>query len=84
MASASDLSNAAQPVPSFSPSPPSWRVPMPEDFELIQFTEDWWRGYAIYEGEEGKAYVTHVFNHISKEHLVDFLRDAINEFNQKE
>lgn len=57
---------------------------MPEDFELLQFTEDWWRGYSVYEGKEGKAYVTHVFNHISKKHLVDFLRDAINEFNQKE
>ena len=57
---------------------------MPDDFELLQFTEDWWRGYAIYEAEEGRAYVTHVFNHVSKQHLVDFLRDAMNEFNQRE
>ncbi len=53
---------------------------MINDYELSQFTDDWWRGYVIYEGEEGRAYVTNVFNTISKEHLVDFLRDALIEF----
>ncbi len=53
---------------------------MINDYELSQFTDDWWRGYVIYEGEEGRACVTNVFNTISKEHLVDFLRDALIEF----
>jgi len=53
---------------------------MINDYELSQFTDDWWRGYVIYEGEEGRAYVTNIFNTISKEHLVDFLRDALIEF----
>jgi hypothetical protein len=53
---------------------------MINDYELSQFTDDWWRGYVIYEEEEGRAYVTNVFNTISKEHLVDFLRDALIEF----
>jgi len=50
---------------------------MPDDHELLHFIEDWWRGYVVYEGEEGRAYATTVFNTISKQHLVDFLRDAL-------
>jgi len=53
-----------------------------DDYELSQFVDDWWRGYVVYEGEEGRAYVTNVFNTISKEHLVDFLRDALIEFGE--
>jgi hypothetical protein len=55
---------------------------MINDYELSQFVDDWWRGYVIYEGEEGRAYVANVFNTISKEHLVDFLRDALIEFGE--
>ena len=54
---------------------------MPDDYELLHFIEDWWRGYVVYEEEEGRAYVATVFNTISKQHLVDFLRDALIEFN---
>jgi len=54
---------------------------MPDDHELLHFIEDWWRGYVIYEGEEGRAYAATFFNTISKQHLVDFLRDALIEFN---
>jgi hypothetical protein len=50
------------------------------DGELLWFVEDWWRGYVVYEGEEGRAYATNIFNTISKQHLVDFLRDALIEF----
>jgi len=57
---------------------------MPNDHELLHFIEDWWRGYVVYEGEEGRAYATTVFNAISKQHLVDFLRDALIEFNNGE
>ena len=53
------------------------------DYELSQFVDDWWRGYVVYEAdEEGRAYATNVFNTISKEHLVDFLRDALIEFGE--
>ena len=52
---------------------------MTTDQELLQFTEEWWRGFMVYEGKEGRAYVSHVFNHVSKQHLVDFLRDALAE-----
>jgi hypothetical protein len=38
----------------------------------------------VYEGEEGRAYASHVFNHVSKEHLIDFLRDALIEFTYEE
>jgi hypothetical protein len=55
---------------------------MINDYELSQFTDDWWRGYVTYEGEEGRAYMVNVFNTISKEHLVDFLRDALIEFGE--
>ena len=54
---------------------------MPDDHKLLHFIEDWWRGYVVYEEEKGPAYATHVFNTISKQHLVDFLRDALIEFN---
>lgn len=50
------------------------------DHQLLHFVDDWWRGYVVYEAEEGRAYVTNVFNTISKQHLVDFLRDALIEF----
>jgi hypothetical protein len=53
-----------------------------DDSELLHFVEDWWRGYVIYEAEEGRAYAANVFNTISKEHLVDFLRDALIEFGE--
>jgi hypothetical protein len=54
---------------------------MPDDYELLLFIEDWWGGYVVYEEEEGRAYAATVFNTISKQHLVDFLRDALIEFN---
>ena len=57
---------------------------MPSDFELQQFTEDWWQSFMVYEAEEGRAYVSHVFNHVHKEHFIDFLRDAFAEFNFQE
>jgi hypothetical protein len=53
-----------------------------DDSELLCFIEDWWRGYVVYEAEEGRAYATDVFNTISKQHLVDFLRDALVEFGE--
>jgi len=53
-----------------------------DDSELLHFIDDWWRGYAVYEGEKGRAYVANVFNTISKQHLVDFLRDALIEFGE--
>lgn len=53
-----------------------------DDSELLHFIDDWWRGYVVYEEEEGRAYATNVFNTISKQHLVDFLRDALIEFGQ--
>jgi len=54
-----------------------------DDSELLHFVDDWWRGYVIYEAdEEGRAYVANVFNTISKQHLVDFLRDALIEFGE--
>lgn len=53
-----------------------------DDSELLRFIEDWWRGYVVYEAEEGRAYATDVFNTISKQHLVDFLRDALVEFGE--
>jgi hypothetical protein len=52
---------------------------MIDDQELLRFTEEWWRGFMVYEGEEGRAYASHVFNHVNKEHLIDFLRDALIE-----
>jgi hypothetical protein len=52
---------------------------MIDDQELLQFTEEWWRGFMVYEGEEGRAYASHVFNHVSKQRLIDFLRDALIE-----
>jgi len=54
-----------------------------DDSELLHFVDDWWRGYVVYEGnEEGRAYVANIFNTISKQHLVDFLRDALIEFGE--
>jgi hypothetical protein len=29
-------------------------------------TEEWWRSFMVYEGEQGRAYASHVFNHVSK------------------
>lgn len=56
---------------------------MIDDSELLHFIDDWWRGYVVYEGnEEGRAYVANIFNTISKQHLVDFLRDALIEFGE--
>jgi hypothetical protein len=56
---------------------------MINDSELLHFVNDWWRGYVVYEtDEEGRAYVANVFNTISKQHLVDFLRDALIEFGE--
>jgi hypothetical protein len=52
----------------------------PNDQEFLQFTEEWWRSFMVYEGEEGRAYASHVFNHVSKQHLIDFLRDGVVEF----
>ena len=57
---------------------------MISDFELRKFTEDWWQGFMVYEGEEGRAYASHLFNHVHKEHFVDFLRDALAEFTFEE
>jgi hypothetical protein len=56
---------------------------MIDDATLKAFVEDWWRGYVAYEGEEGRAYVTNVFNTISKQHLIDFLRDALIELGEQ-
>ena len=53
---------------------------MINDQELVQFTEEWWRSFMVYEGEEGRAYASHVFKHVHKQHFVDFLRDAFAEF----
>ena len=56
---------------------------MIDDSELLHFVNDWWRGYVVYEAnEESRAYVANVFNTISKQHLVDFLRDALIEFGE--
>lgn len=52
---------------------------MISDEELARFTEDWWRSFMIYEAEEGRAYVSHVFEHVHKQHFIDFLRDAFAE-----
>ena len=52
---------------------------MIDDQELVQFTEEWWRSFMVYEAEEGRAYASHVFNHVDKQHFVDFLRDAFAE-----
>jgi hypothetical protein len=49
----------------------------PCDQEFLQFTEKWWESFMVYEGEEGRAYARHVFNHVSKQHLIDFLRDRM-------
>lgn len=51
----------------------------PYDQEFLQFTEKWWESFMVYEGEEGRAYASHVFNHVSKQHLIDFLRDGFAE-----
>ena len=55
---------------------------MIDDQELLQFTEEWWTSFMVYEGEEGRAYVRHVFNYVHKQHFVDFLRDAFGEFQE--
>lgn len=52
---------------------------MPNDSELLRFTEDWWSSFMVYEEEEGRAYARHVFEHVHKQHFVDFLRDAFVE-----
>ena len=52
----------------------------PNDQEFLQSTEEWWRSFMVYEGEEWLAYASHVFNHVSKQHLIDFLRDGVVEF----
>lgn len=58
---------------------------MPDDFELLKFTEDWWSSFMVYQAsEEGRAYVDHVFEHVHKQHFADFLRDALSEFTDKE
>jgi len=56
---------------------------MIDDATLKAFVEDWWRGYVIYEAEEGRAYAVDVFSTISKEHLIDFLRDALAELGEQ-
>lgn len=53
---------------------------MIDDEELRCFVDEWWRGFMVYEAEEGRAYCTHLFEHVHKEHFVDFLRDALAEF----
>ncbi len=53
---------------------------MIDDWALLHFVEDWWWGYVVYGAEDGRAYATNVFNTISKQHLADFLRDALIEF----
>lgn len=57
---------------------------MVDDWELEEFTENWWKGFVTYQEEEGRAYARHIFQEISKEHFVDFLRDAMAEFTQQE
>lgn len=57
---------------------------MISDYELIQFTEQWWANFTVYGAEEGGAYASHVFNHVDKRHFVNFLRDALVEFNNGE
>jgi hypothetical protein len=55
---------------------------MIDDSELRMFIDDWFRGYMVYEEEAGPAYARHLFKYISKDHLVDFLRDALIEFSE--
>ena len=57
---------------------------MISDEKLVHFTEDWWRSFMVYEEEEGRAYVSHVFNHVHKQHFVDFLRDAFAELKDED
>lgn len=57
---------------------------MISDEKLLYFTEDWWRSFMVYEGEEGRAYARHVFNHVHKQHFVDFLRDAFAELKDED
>jgi hypothetical protein len=57
---------------------------MMNDYELLRFTEDWWADFVTYEAEDGRAYAQHVFNHVHKQHFVDFLRDALIEFGEPE
>lgn len=57
---------------------------MISDEKLVRFTEDWWRSFMVYEAEEGRAYVSHVFNHVHKQHFVDFLRDAFAELQDED
>jgi truncated hemoglobin YjbI len=52
---------------------------MPNDSELLRFTEDWWSSFMVYEEEDGRAYARHLFEHVHKQHFVDFLRDAFAE-----
>jgi hypothetical protein len=50
-----------------------------EESDLKKFVEDWWTGYLAYEPGQIEN-VRHVFKVVSKEHFVDFLRDALIEF----
>jgi hypothetical protein len=57
---------------------------MISDEKLMRFTEEWWRSFMVYEEEEGRAYASHVFNHVHKQHFIDFLRDAFAELDNGE
>jgi hypothetical protein len=57
---------------------------MINDQQFVQFTEEWWRSFMVYEAEEGRAYASHVFEHVHKQHFVDFLRDAFAELKDED
>ena len=57
---------------------------MISDEKLMRFTEEWWRSFMVYEEEEGRAYASHVFKHVHKQHFIDFLRDAFAELDNGE